>query len=97
MLMFAMRYLSYTTLATASLVVLLLFYATPSRSEQYSWIALSVLLLADAVIILSVPRVRSEEGWVGIASVILATIITAWAVCFRIPYSLWGIVLGYLR
>ena len=72
---------SYTTLATGSLVVLLIFYVTPSKSEQYSWISLSILLLVDTIIILSVPRIRGEEGWVGIVSVIWATLVSVWAVC----------------
>lgn len=62
-------------------MVLLIFYVTPSRSEQYSWIALSILLLVDTIIILSVPRIRGEEGWVGIVSVVGATLVSAWAVC----------------
>jgi len=76
---------AYTTLATGSLVVLLIFYVTPSRSEQYSWIVLSILLLVDTIIILSVPRIRGEEGWVGIVSVVGATLVSAWAVlCDRV-------------
>ncbi|RPA96198.1 hypothetical protein L873DRAFT_1811839 [Choiromyces venosus 120613-1] len=76
---------AYTTLATGSLAALLVFYVTPSRSEQYSWIALSILLLVDTIIILSVPRIRWEEGWVGIVSVIGATLVSAWAVlCDRV-------------
>ncbi|PWW78822.1 hypothetical protein C7212DRAFT_304762 [Tuber magnatum] len=76
---------AYTTLATGSLVVLLLFYVTPSRSERYSWIILCILLLVDTIIILSVPRIRAEEGWVGIVSVIGATLVSAWAVlCDRV-------------
>ena len=37
--------------------------------------AVSVLLLIDMIIIVSVPRLRVEEGAVGIASVIWATLI----------------------
>ncbi|CUS06694.1 unnamed protein product, partial [Tuber aestivum] len=76
---------AYTTLSTGSLVVLLLFYVTPSRSEQYSWITLCTLLLVDTIIVLSVPRIRGEEGWVGIVSVVGATLVSAWAVlCDRV-------------
>ena len=37
--------------------------------------AISVLLLIDMIIILAVARIRLEEGWVGIASVVWAAII----------------------
>lgn len=39
-------------------------------------IVLSVLLLVDTIIILAVPRIRVEEGWVGIASVVWASFIS---------------------
>lgn len=73
--------ISFSTLATGSLVLLLLFFATPSKSEQYSWIILSILLFIDTIIILAVGRIRGEEGWVGIVSVIWATVISTWGVC----------------
>jgi len=37
--------------------------------------AISVLLLIDMIIILAVPRLRLEEGWIGIASVVWAALI----------------------
>ncbi|KAG0632752.1 hypothetical protein HOY80DRAFT_747315 [Tuber brumale] len=76
---------AYATLATGSLVVLVISYVTPSRSEQYSWIALSILFLVDTIIVLSVSRIRGEEGWVGIVSVVGASLVSAWAVlCDRV-------------
>lgn len=69
---------------------MLLFFATPSKSEQISWIILSVLLLVDTIVILAVPRVRGEAGWVGIVSVLWATVISAWGVSsppLLIPWS----------
>lgn len=71
---------SFSTLATGSLVLLLLFFATPAKSEQYSWIILSVFLFIDIIIILAVGRIREEEGWVGIVTVIWATVISTWGV-----------------
>ena len=41
-------------------------------------IAIGVLLLVDMIIILTVSRIRAEEGWVGIASVIWAVVIAAY-------------------
>lgn len=41
---------------------------------------IAVLLLIDMIIILAVPRIRVEEGWVGIASVVWAAVIASWCV-----------------
>jgi pimeloyl-ACP methyl ester carboxylesterase len=43
-------------------------------------ITLAVLLLVDMIIILVVPRLRLEEGWVGIASVVWLTLISIYQV-----------------
>jgi pimeloyl-ACP methyl ester carboxylesterase len=72
--------ISYTTLAVGNLLVALLFFATPSRAQQVSCLVISVLLLVNAIIIVAVPRLRIEEGWVGIASVLWATAVGAWTV-----------------
>lgn len=37
--------------------------------------SISVLLLIDTIIVLAVPQIRVEEGWVGIASVVWAALI----------------------
>jgi pimeloyl-ACP methyl ester carboxylesterase len=71
---------SYTTLATGYLVVGLLFFAVPSKPMTIWGIILAVLLLVDMIIILAVPRIRLEEGWVGIASVVWVTLISIYQV-----------------
>jgi len=38
-------------------------------------LVVSILLLVDMIVIVSIPRLRAEEGWVGIASVVWATFI----------------------
>lgn len=38
------------------------------------------ILVIDMIIILAVPQIRLEEGWVGIASVVWAVVIAAWCV-----------------
>jgi pimeloyl-ACP methyl ester carboxylesterase len=38
------------------------------------------MLCIDMIIIVAVPKVRGEEGWVGIASIVWATFIAAWCV-----------------
>jgi pimeloyl-ACP methyl ester carboxylesterase len=66
---------AFTTLTLGNILVALLFFATPSTPMGILAMAVSVLLLVDTVIIVSVGRLREEEGWVGIASVIWATLI----------------------
>lgn len=69
---------SYTTLTLGLLVVVLLFFATPSKAEQVACLVISVFLLFDMIIILAVPQLRLEEGWVGIASCVWALVISIW-------------------
>jgi pimeloyl-ACP methyl ester carboxylesterase len=71
---------SYTSLAFANLLVLLLFFASPSKATQITCLATSVLLLVDMIMIVAIPRLRVEEGWVGIASVIWALLVSIWVV-----------------
>ena len=66
---------SYTTLTLGNLLVAILFFATPSRAMEWGSLVVAFLLLVDMVIIVAVPRLRVEEGWVGIASVVWATVI----------------------
>jgi hypothetical protein len=44
-------------------------------------LVIAVILLTDMIIILAVPQLRVEEGWVGIASVVWAVLISIWTVC----------------
>ena len=71
---------SYTSLSLANLIVVLLFFSTPSKAAQITVLVTSVLLLFDMIMILAVPRLRVEEGWVGIASVVWALLIGIWVV-----------------
>ncbi|KAI4173101.1 MAG: hypothetical protein LQ343_003211 [Gyalolechia ehrenbergii] len=64
---------SFTTLTVGNLMIGLLFFSTPSRATEISNLVIAALLLLDMIIVLAVQRLRSEEGWVGIASVIWAT------------------------
>lgn len=66
---------SYTTLTIGNILVALMFFAVPSTPMGVLSMAVSVLLLIDMIIILAVARIRLEEGWVGVASVIWATVI----------------------
>lgn len=71
---------SFTTLAAGILLVSLLFFSTPSKPMQIASLVLAAFLVLDIIIILTVSRLRSEEGWVGIASVIWATLISLYTV-----------------
>ena len=66
---------SYTTLTIGNILVALLFFAVPSTPMGVLSMAISVLLLIDMIIILTAARIRFEEGWVGIASVVWAAVI----------------------
>ncbi|RDW67701.1 hypothetical protein BP6252_09097 [Coleophoma cylindrospora] len=71
---------SYTTLTLGLLLVVLLFFSTPSKAAQITCLVISVFLLLDVILILAVPRLRVEEGWVGIASSVWALLISIWTV-----------------
>lgn len=66
------------------LLVLLLFFSTPSKAEQVACLVIAVVLVFDVIMILAVPKIRMEEGWVGIASVVWALIIAIWTGTFHI-------------
>jgi len=66
---------AYTTLTIGNILTALLFFATPSTAMSILQMAISVLLLIDMIIILAVPRIRVEEGWIGVASVVWAALI----------------------
>ncbi|GAB7354045.1 hypothetical protein MBLNU459_g4626t1 [Dothideomycetes sp. NU459] len=71
---------SYTTLTAGMLLVAILFFSAPSRAMQISMATTAVILLIDMIIILATPKLRAEEGWPGIASVVWATLIGLWCV-----------------
>ena len=66
---------SFATLTVGNILVALLFFSMPSTPMGVLSMAISVLLLIDMIIILAVARIRVEEGWVGIASVVWAALI----------------------
>ena len=47
---------------------------------QVTCLVIAVFLLFDSIIILAVPRLRVEEGWVGIASVLWAFLISVFTI-----------------
>lgn len=63
---------SFTTLTVGNLLIGLLFFSIPSKPMEILSLIIAGFLLLDMIIILAVQRLRSEEGWIGIASVIWA-------------------------
>lgn len=71
---------SFATLTVGNLLVAVLFYASPNKAQRVSCLIIAVLLLVDVILILTVPRLRQEEGWVGIATAGWATVMAIWTV-----------------
>ena len=80
---------SYSTLTLGLLLIILLFFATPSKAAQVTCLVIGVVLLIDMIIIVSVPQIRAEEGWVGITSVIWALLMSIWTI-FADRFVAWG-------
>ncbi|CAI6272775.1 unnamed protein product [Periconia digitata] len=71
---------AYTCLTIGNLLVALIFFAAPAKALRITTAIISGFLLINMIMILAVPRVRLEEGWVGIASVVWASIIALWCI-----------------
>lgn len=71
---------SFTTLTLGVLLVTILFFSAPSKAAQVTCLIIAVFLLIDTIIIVAVPNLRLEEGWVGIASVVWALFISIWTI-----------------
>ncbi|KAI5366312.1 Putative alpha/Beta hydrolase [Septoria linicola] len=71
---------SYTTLAAGILLNSLLFFSAPSLAMRVTQGVLGFLLLVNLIIIVSVTRLRAEEGAPGIASVAWVTLMAAWCI-----------------
>lgn len=71
---------SYTTLTAGILLCSLLFFSAPSMAMRVCQGVIALLLFIDLIIIVSVGRLRAEEGPPGIASVAWATIMTIYCV-----------------
>lgn len=69
---------SYASVALLDLVVLLLFFSAPSKSARILALVMAVLLLINMIIIVAVPKIRHEEIWTGVASVVWALLVAIW-------------------
>ncbi|KAM5462809.1 hypothetical protein MauCBS54593_007790 [Microsporum audouinii] len=71
---------SFTTLTISNLLIALIFFAIPSTPMTIWASSLSVLLSVSLFLTLGVPRLRVEEGWIGIASAAWAMLISLYLV-----------------
>ncbi|KAK4192702.1 hypothetical protein QBC35DRAFT_199937 [Podospora australis] len=70
---------SYASVALLMLVTTLIFFAVPSKSQRILSIVVAGVLLLDSIIIVAVQRTRHEEVWVGIVSVVWASLMAIWS------------------
>ncbi|OAX81959.1 hypothetical protein ACJ72_03688 [Emergomyces africanus] len=80
---------SFTTLTMGNLLIALIFFSVPSRPMVIWGAVLSLFLAVNLFIIVGVPRLRVEEGWVGIASVTWATVIILYLLA-QTRFVAWG-------
>lgn len=71
---------SFTTLTAGLLLSGILFFSAPSRAVEITSMVISVFLVIDVIIITATARLRFEEGWVGIASVVWAALMALYLV-----------------
>jgi pimeloyl-ACP methyl ester carboxylesterase len=80
---------SYTCLTVGNLIVALLFFSAPSKAMRILSGVIAVLLLIQVIIITAVDKLRWEEGWVGVVSVVWAFVMAAWCI-FADRIVAWG-------
>ncbi|KAI9669322.1 MAG: hypothetical protein M1831_000358 [Alyxoria varia] len=71
---------SYACLTLGILMVSLMFFKGPSKAMRISLAGIAVLLLADVITIAAVGQLRWDESWVGLASVVWATLMATWCI-----------------
>ena len=71
---------AYTCLTIGNLLVSVIFFIAPAKALRITTSIIAGFLLIDMILILAVPRIRLEEGWVGIASVVWAVFIALWCI-----------------
>lgn len=71
---------AYTCLTIGNLLVAIIFFVTPAKGLRIVMAIIALFLAIDMIIILAVPRIRLEEGWVGIASVVWAVLMAVWCI-----------------
>lgn len=72
--------LSFATISVFLLLFNLMFFSTPSKADRILALSISVFLFVDFVIIIAVGKLRTDEGWIGISSVLWAMLMGVWTV-----------------
>ncbi|KAL4907490.1 hypothetical protein BDW74DRAFT_176253 [Aspergillus multicolor] len=80
---------AYTTLTVGYILLGLIFFSVPSKPMTIWGFILALFLFTDMCITVAVPKIRVEEGWVGIASVVWAVIIAVYNI-IQNRYVAWG-------
>ncbi|OJJ62204.1 hypothetical protein ASPSYDRAFT_40824 [Aspergillus sydowii CBS 593.65] len=80
---------AYTTLTVGYLLFGLIFFAVPSKPMTVWGLVLALFLFIDMCITVAVPRIRLEEGWVGIATVVWATLVAVYNI-MQNRFVAWG-------
>lgn len=70
---------SFASMTFANLLFTLVFFGVPAKSVRIVALSMSLVLLLDMVLLLSVQKTRYEEGWVGVVSVIWSVLMSLWA------------------
>ncbi|KKA28452.1 hypothetical protein TD95_002584 [Thielaviopsis punctulata] len=81
--------LFYTIVSMITLTSLLLFFDAPAQSSRILSLIVAVVLVLDTVLVLAVEKTRIEEGWVGVASVLWALLISLWVILVDVTVK-WG-------
>ncbi|KAL4802724.1 hypothetical protein BDV18DRAFT_146414 [Aspergillus unguis] len=80
---------AYTTLTVGYILFGLIFFSVPSKAMKICGLVLSLFLFIDMCLTVAVPRIRVEEGWVGIATVVWAFLISVYII-IQDRYVAWG-------
>ncbi|KOS20246.1 Uncharacterized protein ESCO_006105 [Escovopsis weberi] len=70
--------LSFTSLNMANMIFTLTFFRVPSRALRVLTIVIAAVLALDMILVSSVSRIRYEEGWVGVTSVVWTLLLSLW-------------------
>lgn len=80
---------AYTTLTAENILLGLAFFTIPS-APMFLWTsAMTLFLFVNLMIIVCVPQLRQEEGWIGIVSVVWALIVSTY-ILFQTRLVNWG-------
>lgn len=80
---------AYTTLTAMNILLGLAFFTIPSVPMFLWTLAMSVFISVNFMVIVCVPQLRHEEGWMGILSVVWALVVSTY-ILFQTRFVSWG-------